>query len=268
MTTIKHGITLFGAAIALMGCNSESTEETSVVTDPFGDETETDETGDTAVDGPQLKTVDEIRFRAFVAWDAVLNEVVSPIIDGDTNYVSSYRVDIYQAGWSNDDDNTHCKISLNISGTGLSTDAKNEGWVWGIDISDTAGNGSYETCIDKGWDPDQFEDDDPLEEWGNYEHGLRIGGDPTPTLELWLAENISDDDFDLQNYIGGSWTTSATAGMSTDDENNFWYASPMDDEHNVDRDISLTRDQMVDQDGNLVTGYFVWDQTVYWNFAD
>lgn len=222
-----------------------------------------EETADTGYYVYDPKLVEEVRFRAFIAWDAMSQQVVSPIIDGSDGYISSYRIDIYEAGWSDNNEDSFCKVSIDLEGYLESLDATAEGYVWGVDIpqGDLV---AYETCTDKGWAPEAFLDGSPLNDWGQYEYKLRLGGVLSGELVDWLTPDTPPTDFDIDEYVAGNWITDA--GLSTDEDSNFWYAYPMDLERNVDFDTRLKSYEMTDGTGALKTGYYVFDQRVYWSF--
>lgn len=253
--------TVWAMGAVLAGCGPEETETEPP---PFGQQPVVDdETADTGYYVYDPKLVDEVRFRAFIAWDAMSQQVVSPVIDGSDGYISSYRIDIYEEGWSDNNENSFCKVSIDLEGYLESLDALGEGYVWGIDIpqGDVV---AYETCTDKGWAPEAFLDGSPLNDWGQYEYKLRLGGVMSGELIDWLTPDTPPTDFDIDEYVAGNWTTDA--GLSTDEDSNFWYGYAMDMEYNVDFDTRLKSYEMTDGTGALKTGYYVFDQRVYWSF--
>ena len=253
--------TVWAMGAVLSGCGPEETETEPP---PFGQQPVVDdETADTGYYVYDPKLVDEVRFRAFIAWDAMSQQVVSPVIDGSDGYISSYRIDIYEEGWSDNNENSFCKVSIDLEGYLESLDALGEGYVWGIDIpqGDVV---AYETCTDKGWAPEAFLDGSPLNDWGQYEYKLRLGGVMSGELIDWLTPDTPPTDFDIDEYVAGNWTTDA--GLTTDEDSNFWYGYAMDMEYNVDFDTRLKSYEMTDGTGALKTGYYVFDQRVYWSF--
>ena len=68
----------------------------------------------------------------------------------------------------------------------------------------------------------------------------------------------------MQTNTGQPDGTCAPSFKYTDPDSNFWYGYAMDDYYNVDFDTSLTTDDMLDVNGDLTLGYYVFDQNVFW----
>ena len=68
------------AALALIftGCSGKGSDDDASVDGGDDDDAPVVETIDTS--GPDTKTAAEVRFRAFIAWDAAQRQIVSPII--------------------------------------------------------------------------------------------------------------------------------------------------------------------------------------------
>ena len=70
------------APLALSACNKSKKGDKT--TDGFTGPQVTEPTGDTSPPVVQLKIVNEVRFRAFIAWDPVAGQIVPPTIDGSS----------------------------------------------------------------------------------------------------------------------------------------------------------------------------------------
>ncbi len=216
---------------------------------------------------PALKIVNEVRFRAFVAWDPVLGEIVSPVIDGNADFISAYIITLYEDGWIASDESSFCEVVVNMEGYGLSPNAKGEGFAWGVDLPSGPKDG-YEDCTQKGFDVTDFPDTWRVEQWAEYQWSLRFYSALSPDLEDWLTPATPTADFDINQFTGGGWS-SDDAGRDTDADSNYWYGYAMDDQHNVDFDTRLdARYSMLNPTGDMVLGYFVFDQNVYWYNED
>ncbi len=216
---------------------------------------------------PQLKIVNEVRFRAFVAWDPVLGEVVSPIIDGSDTFISAFIITLYEDGWIASDDSSFCEVVINLEGTQLDPAAKGEGFAWGMNLPAGPKEG-YEDCTTKGFDVVDFPDTWKVEQWNEFQYTFRFYSALTPDLADWLTPATPTADFDINQVTGGDWS-SDDAGRETDADSNYWYGYAMDDLHNVDFDTRLdARYSMLNQTGDMVLGYYVFDQNVYWYNED
>ncbi|MCO4748265.1 MAG: hypothetical protein KC912_25955 [Proteobacteria bacterium] len=245
----------------LVACGPRET-----ATNPNQDENPNTDSGVDSADtdtAPVLKTVDEVRFRAFVAWDAEQQAIVDPIIEGG-NFISAYTITIYQTGWDADDESTYCTIMLNLNGYAISETAADEGYLWGLDLPQGT-KGISEDCIAKGWDPAEFEGD-PIADWGARDWHLRLGGNPNATLTEWLTPNDPDPDFDINRFTGGTWWTD-NGGLSGGDESVYWYGYELDSTHAVNYDVEIHRDDLTNDSGGLRTGYYLFRMSSYWNFA-
>lgn len=260
-------------ALALLllavGC-SGSKDTTAPTPDMFdvGDDDDDNgaDTADSGEGGTDAKLVAEVRFRAFVAVDSSLGMVVSPIFDGDPDYISAYIIDLYEKGWTDSDEESYCQVSIEIpEGTALA-DVYGTGFNWGVDIPAGAyGKSMGSDCLSKGFDAGQFTNGDPTADWAEFDWHMRFGGTLTADLIDWLTPDTTTG-FDIAEYAAGDWWTD-TAYFETDADNNFWYAYAMDAGHNVDLDTRLTTDFMVDATGAPMTAYFIFDQRVYWDLT-
>ncbi len=261
---MKNGILLLGALVAVTACGGGDPDDSPAILPPTF--TDDDETADTA-QGPQFNTVDEIRFISYIAWDDVLQEVVSPIIDGSDTFISAYTVRIGTSAYDSNNESTFCEVTVNLQGyTGIADPAQ-DGYIWGIDIPQGDPVEAFEDCIEKGWDPAEFEDDSPLMDWALYDYHMRLGGDLSEDLEEWLTPDTTDPDFSIDKYVGGTWWTD-TAGLTGGDDDIYFYGYEMDSDHNVDFDTELDRYEMLTPDTTLRSGYYIARMSVYWNFAD
>ena len=240
----------------LIACGSEDAD-----TDPFIPDLIL-ATGDTAPPPPDLKLVDEVRFVAFIAWDPVLGEVVTPAtIDGDEGFISAFVISLYEKDWDASDDSTFCKVAIDLDGIPLTDAALDEPLIWGIDVTDGE-NRAYETCLDKGFDVSSFIGGDPIATWANYVYSIAAGGDPDTELVEWLTPETPTTDFDINIYSAATFAVEP-ADFSSDATNNFFYGYFMDDAYNIDRSITHDKATILGVDG-LVQGYYVWDQRVFW----
>jgi len=236
-----------------------------------GDDADTDEpyippvvvnTGDT-YNEPPPKLAAEVRFRAFLAWDDVLGEMVSPVIDGSTDFISAYIITLYEEGWSSDVDSTFCEVVINLEGYVEAPDANPSGFVWGIDIPE-GDKDAYTDCLDKGFHPDQFEGGNPLNGWGQCDWNIRMGDDVTADMADWLTPDTPTSDFSIDNYWGGEWWTDSCGLYVSDQGSNYFYGYEMDASHNVDFDTRKSKFTRINGTGGLGLGYYVFDQSVYW----
>jgi hypothetical protein len=264
MTTWKYQIVL-GATLGLLAaCGGSDPEDPPIVIPPtFGGD---DDTADTAA-GPQYNTVDQIRFIAYIAWDDVLEEVISPTIDEDDGFISAYIIRIGTSEYSSDNPDSYCDVTINLEGYVGAEDAQNDGYIWGLDVPQGETIDAVEDCVSRGWDPSEFEEDSPLYDWATYDYHLRLGGDPSADLTDWLTPDNPEPDFDINNYVGGTWWTD-DAGLNGGDDDIYYYAYEMDPEGNVDFESRLDRYELTTPDAKLRTGYYVSRMSVYWNLAD
>lgn len=246
-------------ALAVSGCKKD--DEPTGTTFNGTIETHKDSTANQV---PDLKLVHQVRYRAYVAWDPVLGEIVSPVIDGNSDYISAFITQLSIDGPPGDDTSVYCEVVFDLQGMTLAPNAKTEGFPWGLDIPAGAKDG-YENCTDRGFDVDAFADGWKIEDWAAYSYSLRFYAPLTPALEDWLTPDTPPTDFDINHYTGGDWW-SDDANLSTDAESNYWYGYAMDGLHNVDFDTRLDqRYGMLDINGDMNLGYYVFDQTVFWN---
>jgi hypothetical protein len=256
---------LLVTACLAAGCKSKSPDE-APGDDDDDDDTPTAITADTAP--PEGKRVAEVRFRAFIAWDATLRRVVPPIIDGQEGaYISAYLIDLYEAGWSSSVEDSFCRVFTDLEGLGESTAALSEGYLWGLDIPE-GDKPMGSDCLDKGFDPDQFTNGDPVAEWAPAGWSVRLGGTLSDELVEWLTDVGSA--VDTTQYMAGDWSSTVEGQefYTTDADNNYWYAYAMDAAHNVDFDTRLQDWEMAGGPGLVSTAYFVFDQRVYWNIEE
>lgn len=253
-------LTLLASVGLLASCGPRES-----ITDPSDDgASDSSDTGlvDTDTD-PVLKTVDEVRFRAFVAWDADLQQIVDPIVDGGT-FISAYVITLYQTGWDADDDTTFCTVVVDLGDYTMIESAVTEGYLWGVDLPQGVG-GIAENCIEKGWDPAEFEGD-PIADWGGRDWHLRLGGVPNADLTDWLTPADPGPDFDINRYVGGTWWTE-NGGLTGGVDSVYWYGYEMDANQVVNYDAPILRDGLTDDSGGLRTGYYLFRMSSYWNFA-
>ena len=250
-------------ALLVAGCSKESSDRDDSVE---GDDDRNTRTGDTVETGaPEPKRVAEVRFRALIAWDAGLRQVVAPIIDGSDNYISAYIIDLYEAGWSSSVESSFCQVAVRLEGLPGSPTAASEGFLWGIDVPE-GDKEALSDCASKGFDESQWTNGDVSAHWVAPDWRLRLGGTLSPDLIDWLTPDTPPDDFDIASYMAGDWSTE-TGGYATDADNNYWYAYAMDSEYNVDFDVRLLDHQVASGIGEVITAYYVWDQRVYWNLT-
>jgi hypothetical protein len=220
------------------------------------------ETGDTAVEPPALKLVDEVRFTASIAWDPALGEVVTPYtIDGETGFISALRISLYEIGaYEAGDPDGVCKVVIDLVGTPMTQATLEDPLAWGIDIVDGETK-AYETCMDQGFDVSSFIDD-PVTDWASTTYSIMAGGAPTPALETWLVDVFGVPEYELINFAAADFATDPET-FSTEPDNNFIYGHPMDDSYNVDLSSQMSRDAFMTVDG-LALGYYRFDQRVVW----
>ena len=176
-------------------------------------------------------------------------------------------ITLYENNWNPNDESTFCEVVIDLEGMELAPDAKNEGFAWGVDIPSGPKDG-YEDCTDKGFDVEDFPQDWKIEDWANYGWNLRFYSGLSADLADWLTPDTPSTEFDINYYTGGSWS-SDDAGRNTDADSNYWYGYAMDDLRNVDFDTRLdARYSMLDLNGDMVQGYYVFDQNVYWYNED
>lgn len=254
-----------------IGCSSGKDGGTDTTPSLGDDDDTTEETAHTGgPPGPAPKLTAEVRFRAYVAWDATLGQVVHPTDDGEDK-ISVYRIELFEEGWSSDDETSTCVVRVELAGSTLAPGAVLEGFSWGIDIPEGLDDKVVTSdCLEQGFDASQFAKKDPVVEWGVYDWQLRFGGVRTAALEDWLVDVFAPDSttggFDLEHYAAGGWSTE-TAGLEADVDDNFWYAYAMDAAHEIDFDTRLQTTSMTDGNGLPVTAYFIFDQTVYWGLT-
>lgn len=243
-------------------------------TTPIVADTPSSETGDTGTTPPPApKIVAEARFRAFVAWDAAVQQVVDPRIDGAEGNISGYMIDLYVEGayQAGDADGT-CQIVLPLTGSLPSANAQTEGFVWGIDLPAGDKPAFDRNCVEKGFDPTNFVGGDPAATWGAPDWRFRLGGPLAQGTIDWL----SDVQFELfvaqgvDAFAAGDWGTDAPPpgvdGLNADLDQNFWYAYAMDDLHNVDFSVHPSLVDLT-AGGSLATGYYVFDQSAYFQIG-
>jgi hypothetical protein len=254
---------LFVAAL-LVGCNGGGEADTVTVIPPdFGDDD--DDTADTA-SGNDYLSADQIRFIGYIAWDSVLGEIINPTtIDGGEGNQSAYVIRIGTSDYDSQNPDTFCEVKINMEGY-VAVDDLGVDYVWGVDIPQSdAGTGPTSDCISRGWDPDDFEGESAIGQWANYDYHLRIGGTLSAELEEWLTPDDTSD-FDINRYSAGTWWTDE-AGLNGGDDDIYFYGYYMDEEGNVDTDIQLDRFDLLNDDLQLRTGYYLARMSVYWNIS-
>ncbi|MBX2803384.1 MAG: hypothetical protein KTR31_37230 [Myxococcales bacterium] len=247
-----------------VACTGDKDTTETPDTDTETDTETVEDTVDTSDPGPDLKLATEVRFVGFIAWDAAKGVVRSPIIDGNDGFISAFVINLYEKGaFQSGDDSGRCRVSVNLEGYVQSGAALKNGWEWGLDIPEGPKKGTFTDCIDQGFSAVQFTKGDPLQDWEPIDWALRMGGARTAELEDWLTPDDTKD-FEIDWYKAGAWSTE-TGGFSTDDDNNFWYGYAMDDKGNVDFDTRPLEGDFLPSPGQLATGYYVFDQRVFWN---
>jgi len=264
MTSWKRKISVLATFGALVGCSGGGDDEPVAVLPPTFEGG--DDTADTAT-GPVYNTVDQIRFVSYIAWDDVLEEVISPVIDGDDGFISAYIIRIGTSEYSSDNPDSYCDVTINLEGYVGAEDAQNEGYIWGLDVPQGDPVDAAEDCTTRGWDPAEFENDSPLFDWATYDYHMRMGGDPSAELTDWLTPDNPDPDFDINEFVGGTWWTD-DAGLNGGDDDIYFYAYEMDAEGNVDFDSRFDRYELTTPDSKLRSGYYVARMSVYWNLAE
>lgn len=248
--------------LASFACRPDS--PSPIVVEP--EDTATEETGGTPAPPPS-KLVAEVRFRAFVAWDASLQQIVDPLIDGQTGNISGLVISLYEEGaYANGDEDGTCDVVVELAGATLSPSALSEGFVWGIDLP-AGEKSSFTDCLYKEFDLTNFVGGDPLATWGQPDWRFRLGGPLAQDTIDWL----DDVDFSLfeergaDYFVAGEFTTATPppgASLDTDPSSNFWYGYAMDPAYNVDFDTYQSASEMT-VGSLLATGYYVFDQSVF-----
>ncbi len=250
--------TLTTAALLLATSGCKKDEEPEVIYITNNGTTDTDTGGFV----PPPKVYTEMRMIGFVAWDADAGQIVPYTYQGDSRS-SRLEIRLYEDGLDSD----FCIVGIEMNGLTLAPEAKNEGYAWGVDIPAGVDKPWFETCTDAGWDTDQFPDDRKMEDWASYDYHLRFYTALDAELTDWLTPDNTAT-FDINRYTGGYFYTD-DGGINTDVNSNYWYGYEMDTNFNVDPDVSVPLDQrytMLDANGDMVRGYFVFDQRVFWEF--
>ncbi len=218
---------------------------------------------DSGAYAPPPKVFTEVRLIGFIAWDPSVPEIRPYTYQGDGR-TSRLEIRLYEGPGPDTD---FCIVGIDLAGYTASDIAKTEGFAWGVDIP--AGDKPwFETCTDDGWDVDQFSEDRGIDHWANADYHLRFYAPLSAELQDWLTPDNPPPDFEINHYTGGDFWTDG-GGISTDADSNYWYGFELDDNWNVDPDTSTPLDQrytMLDANGDMVRGYFVFDQRVYWEF--
>lgn len=211
---------------------------------------------------PAPKIPTEMRFKAFIAWDAANQEIVAPIIDGVDNYRSALIFELFEDGIQSD----YCTVSIAIQGLTLSPDAKGEGYAWGVDIPSGRADEMQEDCSSQGWDLDEFYEGTRPEDWLEHAWSLRFYAPLSADLEDWLTPDTPTADFDINEFTGGAVTTVSGAYTPSEQDSNYWYGWPMSLDREVDFDAERlnANENMLDVSGDMAQGYYVLDQNVYW----
>lgn len=258
------------AALALLSGCTKTITVTKTVPAP-----DTEATGDTGTTAPAPKIITEARFQAFIAWDAALQQIVAPKFDGDDGFISVYAIYLYETGaFAAGDDDGSCQIVIDLTGYTSSTEALLEGFGWGLDIPVGQKEGFDRDCVSKGFDPSNFTDGDPwAATWMPPGWRLRLGGSLAPDTVTWLSDagffvedTAAGVTYDEAYFAAGDWSVEEPpprTGLATDPVSNFWYGFELDAEGNV-TDTRIPLSEMI-IGGNLASGYYRFDQSVYFN---
>lgn len=241
--------------VGTTGCGKDEEPEVIYVTRTASDTT------DTYVPPPP-KVFTEMRMIGFVAWDPTSGEIQPYSYQGGSRS-SRLEIRLYEDGIDSD----FCTVFIYMDGMTESPTAKTEGYAWGVDIPSGTDKSWAESCTEAGWDVDQFPEGRGIEDWAGYDYHLRFYTGMDQDLIDWLTPDNTAT-FEINHYTGGYFFTD-TGGISTDENNNYWYGYELDGNWDVDPSVSAPLDQrytMLDVNGDMVRGYFVFDQRVFWEF--
>jgi len=247
------------AALLMCGCKEEEPALVAAVPDapvPV-------DTVDTALDLPDEKLTAELRFFGLIAWDSNTRTVVDYSSDG-SDLISAFILNLYEEDWVTTNPGYFCRVVIPLAGMTMSETAITEGFDFGIDIPEGPKKGAYTNCIDEGFTPSQFTDEDPLKDWSEYGFRLRMGGEPTKELIEWLTPKDATD-FNPDTYLAGEFATIPGDYVPTDADANYWEGFPMSTDFVVDSETRLLKTEMVAGPGNVADALYVFDQRVFWN---
>ena len=212
----------------------------------------------------------EMRIVIWFGWDEDLGEVVVPAsIEGDTGNpgVAELYLWLYAAGWQDasesDQERMICHVGVEIDGlTNMDEGDLDTDRFWGLDVVDAVER-AHETCIGDGFDPNQFADQDPIGQYADLNWQFQFGGELEQSTKDWLTDSYGDgEDFNIDHYHGASLTSDA---FSPDFDDNWFRGWRMDPTtYDVGATDFLTKLDY-DTGGNLATGYYIFDQNIFWN---
>lgn len=204
------------------------------------------------------KVVMEYSAGGWFAYDATSATVV-PFVDSDGDALSSYfylefRSEDY-SGSCNEED--CCYVYVLLDGYTGETFATDAGYAFGFHIPQGEAQG-FSSCIDNGFDPADpaFGGDDPFVTWSDPSHGwgVTIGGAPSVTVTEWAGYDTAAD------FIGGQFLTAGGGSEGT----LYFLAYALDASMQV-LDTPIAAEAIVDENGALVTGYYLFDVMVHFD---
>ncbi len=226
---------------------AQQTDDTLTVVDDF-------ELGD--------KIATELRLLALVAWSADRGTVVDPVISGDPGFQSAVAIRLSETN-GYQVDGRWCKVTIPLAGQHQSPTALERGFDWGLSLPEGPKLGTWSNCLEMGFDPAQFPNGDPLtladSAWEIYMRGGPLDAELVSHLE---GVGAFDGVLDTEHFAGARLIGPERFGSF--DHENYWFGYTMNEFGDTDLDRHVSFDEVLAGPGQLETGYYVLEQTIYW----
>jgi len=233
-------------------------DDDDLPTDTDTDDTDTDPT----TPNPNLKNIDitQLRVGGHFAYDAATNQIV-PGLQNNSPTPSQlwlqFANDQFNGEWS--DSNNYCLVWYEIDGYINYPFAQVNGDLFGVQVPQGGPAVGGSDCATSAF----FNNEDV---WTLYSTqgpwAFSIGGDPHQFVQDWLDANIAINDHPL--YIGGGFP-SEPIGLGLDVDRGIYYtAFDVDNAFNIQQ-TQMTRSDIDDGYGGLVSGFYRFATIYYWN---